>query len=325
MDYYQKYLKYKFKYLNLLNQSGGNKYYTNALNDVRKNGLFLENVSIPNNESDDKLYFDVCKAAVKQNGTALQYLKLDKIGDAIKNYEENIYYKKYYEENVKITTPKYKEIFSKYLKKHKEDISEICKLACEHNILAFEHVNNIIIIILNINNKIIIIDKQIYFDICMKAVERDGNVLKDVKDYNLSKETIKYKPYDGDKPYEVICKAAVKQNGLALEHVPQYIIPIVLRQIMLFAVQQNGLALKFIDNERYNDAKLGDKKDVFDDKYEIIIDQTTYYVIICKEAVKQNGLALEFVKKEKIVNSYEYEEICEIAIKKNPDAQKYKK
>ena len=26
MDYYQKYQKYKFKYLNLLNQSGGDKF-----------------------------------------------------------------------------------------------------------------------------------------------------------------------------------------------------------------------------------------------------------------------------------------------------------
>jgi hypothetical protein len=39
MDYYQKYQKYKNKYLNLLNQSGGNRYYTEASNNVIKNGL----------------------------------------------------------------------------------------------------------------------------------------------------------------------------------------------------------------------------------------------------------------------------------------------
>ena len=173
--------------------------------------------------------------------------------------------------------------------------------------------------ILNRNIKIIIIDKQIYFDICMKAVERDGNALKDVKEYNLLSNTNK----DGDKPYEAICKAAVKQNGLALEHVPRYIIPIVLRQIMLFAVQQNGLVLNCI-NERYNDAKLGDKKSILDNNFGIILYYTTYYVIICKEAVNQNGLALEFVDKNKM-NDTEYLKICNEAIEKNPGAQKYKK
>lgn len=63
---------------------------------------------------------------------------------------------------------------------------------------------------------------------------------------------------------------------------------------MELAVQQNGLVLECInDNERYNRAKLGDKKEVFNPIC------PTYYEIICKEAVKQNSLALKFVDKEK--------------------------
>jgi hypothetical protein len=39
MDYYKKYQKYKFKYLNLLNQSGGN--YTDALKNVKKKWIIF--------------------------------------------------------------------------------------------------------------------------------------------------------------------------------------------------------------------------------------------------------------------------------------------
>ena len=313
MNYYQKYQKYRFKYLNLLNQSGG-KYYKEDLDKVRINGLQLKNVNIPNTESDDLPYFAVCKIAVQQNGLALQYLKLDEIRNAIKKYEENIYYNKYNIENEKITNKIYKENFIKYLNDYKEDISEICRLAFEQNILAFKHVNNIIKIIINIKPDLIIIDKTIYYNMCIKAVERDGNELEHVRDYNLSSTPISF---GGDKPYEAICKAAVQQKGFALRHVPTNIIPIVSRQIMELAVQQNGLVLECInDNERYNRAKLGDKKEVFNPIC------PTYYEIICKEAVKQNSLALKFVDKEKMDDT-EYKNICDLAVKQNPDAQKY--
>ena len=170
--------------------------------------------------SDDQTYFDVCKKAVQQNGLALEFVKLDEI---IKTIED-------------------KYTITNYLLKYKNDISEICKLACEHDILAFKHVNNIIIMILNINKKIIIIDKQIYFDICIKAVVRDGNALQDVKSFNLLSDTND----KGNKPYETICMEAVRQNGLALKHVSTNIISSVLKEIQNIAIKQNSNAKNLI-------------------------------------------------------------------------------
>jgi len=281
---------------------------------VKNNGNALEHVKIPlsyndddeNKEYDDenKEYYNLCKEAVKQNGLALKFLKLDEIINVIINYVKKMYYLEN-EKNIKI---EYKKIITNYLFKYKKDISDICDLAVDQNILAFEHVNNIIIIILNINNNIIIIDKEIYFKMCMKVVKEDGNALEHVRKHNLPEETIKDKPYDGDKPYEAICKAAVQQNGFALNHVPTNIIPIVSKQIMYLAVRQNGLVLECINNERYNFAKLGDTKTILVGN---IPTKTTYYIIICKEAVKQNGLALKYILKEKM-HVEEYNEIRDL-------------
>jgi predicted nucleotidyltransferase len=79
MDYYQKYQKYKFKYYNLLNQSGssfgssssfgsGSKLDINEIKNAIKNGKKLKEINEKYmNKLTPEQYFDICKIAVTSN------------------------------------------------------------------------------------------------------------------------------------------------------------------------------------------------------------------------------------------------------------------
>ena len=371
MNYYKKYQKYKFKYLNLLNQSGGTifadnfraylqdtyknnklvlqntekiltdltkdglllktindkinmleKYYAYCIIAVEQNGLALEHVKIPKKDNEYSLYYSVCKIAVEQNALALEHFKINEIKNALKEKYlsdylnpilgrmDNKKHEEYKKEFLKINRNDILSFINEYINKNKKDIFEICKLAFTKNYLVFKYISKFV--------DDIIIDKKNYYEMCVLAVEKDGNALEHVSISNLPSK----RDNEGDEPYDFICKLAVQQNGYALKHVPLFIIPIVLRQIMELAVRQNGLVLECInDNDRYKRAQLSDKKEILN-SYGNIFYGSTYYEMICKEAVKQNGCALEFVDKEKM-NDTEYKNICDLAVKQNPDAIKY--
>lgn len=86
------------------------------------------------------------------------------------------------------------------------------------------------------------------------------------------------------------CTAAVKQNPLALEHVP---VDIMSKELCLLAVEQNGLALKYIPN------KMKDKE-------------------LCTTAVNNNAMALKYVPSNRKIKS-----LCTTAVENNVLALEY--
>jgi len=109
--------------------------------------------------------------------------------------------------------------------------------------------------------------------------------------------------------YEVICLAAVKQDGLALEYIDKDTLKYVAKDtanyvdICLAAVKQNGNALKLVDR----------------DMLEYVAKNTEVYRDICFAAVKQDGLALEYVDKD----TANYAEICLATVTQNGRALRY--
>jgi hypothetical protein len=105
MDYYKKYQKYKFKYLNLLNQSGGDridyfenwdeeefeKYYksVSSLNETEQKNILemklpLTNYRKTNIISDEEFtiitrYYEICFKIVENNGLLLEHLNKENV------------------------------------------------------------------------------------------------------------------------------------------------------------------------------------------------------------------------------------------------------
>ena len=101
--------------------------------------------------------------------------------------------------------------------------------------------------------------------------------------------------YDNTEDVINIFEEFIKKDGLLLQHLDSNFIT---NKMYKLAVGQNGCAIKYINS--------------------LISD----YVNICKLAVQQSGFALEFVDKDKM-NDTEYQQICDLAVKQNPNAQKY--
>jgi hypothetical protein len=180
MDYYQKYQKYKFKYYNLLKQSGGN-----GIEDkLNKNGLELRNVN--KDHFSPEQYYKYCEIAVKNNGNALEYVVSDKMSNkqyykicelaaanrgsaltyiVINKLEGNQFY------FICIAAVKYNNLALEYVKKDEIksqlDYYSICEVAVNKYGLALEHVDK-----KKINNSLY------YNNVCSKAVKNNPTTLK---------------------------------------------------------------------------------------------------------------------------------------------------
>jgi len=290
MDYYQKYQKYKFKYLNLLNQIGGVDIDDYKIN-VQNYGLDLKFVP------PEIIKYDVCKIAVQNNGLALQFVPAE-----IRNFDI-----------CKIAVQQ-NGLALQFVPSNMIN-SDICKIAVQQNGLALfllKNFNSTIINLLAVNNNsinVLLMESNIDLQIKYMMTEDEEKqkrkkLFKMIEFFNSHIETLSIDEQNNYKnilavqqnglalefvPPEIrnfdICKIAVQQNGLALQFVPSNMIN---SDICKIAVQQNGAALQFISPEKRDSD-------------------------ICKIAVQQNGLALQFVQQ----NTENIFDICKIAVQQN--------
>jgi hypothetical protein len=161
MDYYKKYQKYKFKYLNLLNQSGTgiDDYCDKEVTEIKNsviNGKKLKEINEEYMNKINKLtseqYFDICKTAVTTNLSdfedvlhmemeAEQYLEIcNKILEIAKYFE--VPYERYLKiciKAVKNNGLALKYINLNYFKNNYNDYYNLCNLAINQNSLALKH------------------------------------------------------------------------------------------------------------------------------------------------------------------------------------------
>jgi hypothetical protein len=165
MDYYKKYQKYKFKYLNLLNQSGGGSDYydeckINKIKNAVINGKKLKEINEEYMNIINKLtseqYFDICKTAVTSN---------------LSDFEDVLHMEMEAEQYLEICNKileiaKYFEVpYNRYLK--------ICIKAVENNGLALEYIN----VDYFKNNY----NYNDYFHLCKLAVNKNRDALQFVQ------------------------------------------------------------------------------------------------------------------------------------------------
>lgn len=145
-------------------------------NKLYKDGMLIEHVNITNK----KIYYNLCKIAVKQNSYSFlvldtgvlnfkQYSKLFKI--SIKNQSFILKYiklNKYYFETCKIAL-QFNGLFLQcidYRNIEQNKYIELCKIACHQNLNSLKFTNNKIKFI-DLFNKI----KNKYFDVCPICLE----------------------------------------------------------------------------------------------------------------------------------------------------------
>ena len=320
MDYYQKYQKYKFKYLNLLSltnyQSGGGSDYT------EEDFILLDKYLYDNSNLTDE-GLEILKYYIDENG----YLKDKKnpelledpiTGESIHITNAVLIDKEVYDANNLFNCI---NKFGNMKIPHNRQIYSPANLVDIRNKLDNDENKNII------KNKIFenfsvkvrtqlkllkpeqleILFTKIKINILDLKIERDDTILNLVNyllENNITDEnnniTDKFKN-DLKKNYKLlilvpdnkityeICIIAVKTNSYALKYIPKYNIMTDEQYYELYkeVVTQDGLALKFVpENNKTLD--------------------------ICEKAVTQNGKALEFVPNEKKTF-----DICEIAVTKN--------
>ena len=266
MDYYEKkYQKYKLKYLNLLNQSGGVYTYSKEL----KNLVKLLNIK---NKLDNE-----------ENKKIINKLIVLKLPERVKNILLKLNEKQL---DILLTVTKINILNSK-------NIYDINSLIINYDYLLNKDITDIIIIdaVKKYFNTFLLIPEEIMTDtIIKKAVEQDVRVLKYVpqnkKTFEICKLAVKNNGLalefileNNAKPlfltlrqYNIICELAVKNNGLALEFVPRYKKDF---DICKVAVKQNGRALQYVLSDMMSPEQ---------------------YYKICKLAVNNNGTALQFVQ-----------------------------
>ena len=320
MDYYQKYQKYKFKYLNLLSltnyQSGGGSDYT------EEDFILLDKYLYDNSNLTDE-GLEILKYYIDENG----YLKDKKnpelledpiTGESIHITNAVLIDKEVYDANNLFNCI---NKFGNMKIPHNRQIYSPANLVDIRNKLDNDENKNII------KNKIFenfsvkvrtqlkllkpeqleILFTKIKINILDLKIERDDTILNLVNyllENNITDEnnniTDKFKN-DLKKNYKLlilvpdnkityeICMIAVKTTSYALKYIPKYNIMTDKQYYELYkeVVTQDGLALKFVpENNKTLD--------------------------ICEKAVTQNGKALEFVPNEKKTF-----DICEIAVTKN--------
>jgi hypothetical protein len=226
MDYYKKYQKYKFKYLNLLNQSGGD-INEGLILAVLNNPLELINIKVPDEPSGlfNKDYNNIILEAVIRNGLALKYVDKRYIHtnlclSAIAQNPDALEY--VIEKN---------DIDDKYI--DKDDYFTMCKLAVEYKGSTVRYVNEYKLLEANRDVQ----RGNAYKIIWLKAVQQDWKaleyidkfmnnylyvtILKEaVKNNSLALQFIDASKFNKEEYFE-ICKEAVTKDGLVLQYVKQ--------------------------------------------------------------------------------------------------------
>ena len=298
MNYKNKYLKYKFKYYNLMNQYGG---YTEE--DFKE---ILEN---PDENGNLKYKGDLLEDPVNK-----EFIHKDnaiyidtQIYDANSLAESIIYY---YNKNELTSIPHNRQPFTKeiyesiaihlsgddkLINKKREIINEIqnliqLKTDIQKNILDLKPEQRKIFL----SDEKFKIFKTFNNNTKEKLIESNRSLLNDIKIF----EKHLYNNYIINEPKtfilipkkymtDEIIKLAVQNNGEALRYVPEKYMTY---EIIELAVQNNGEALKHVPEKYMTDE-------------------------IIKLAVQNNGLALEYVPEK-----YMTEEIIKLAVQNNEEA-----
>jgi len=168
-----------------LKYGGGLKYideqdYKKCLSVIKKNGSELS--FIHPNQFTNEQYFNLCKAAIEKKGNSLFYVDDEELKQ------------KQYQELCEIAVNSFHDNFQ--FVNNEKIPSKLyhtwCKKALDENPCWIDEIPY--------SNR--------YYIFCLKAAKKEGNVLGDVKYLRLTKDE-----------YASVCKAAVKQNKEAEQHV----------------------------------------------------------------------------------------------------------
>ncbi|AEF85615.1 conserved hypothetical protein [Treponema primitia ZAS-2] len=164
------------------------------------------------------------------------------------------------------------------------------------------------------------------FQLCLSAVEQYGRALYLVKAERFSFEQ-----------YLKLCRAALKQNGMALEYVDKKVIAVDYFDLCRAAVQQDGIALGYIKGEKCTREQYVEICFLAIHQFETMRANMRYshaypktllyfvdtavctgeqYADICLSAIADNPEELEYIY-ENICPQDRYYEICLAAIKKD--------
>jgi hypothetical protein len=246
----------------------------NFINDLRTNYKLL--ILVPEN----KMTFEICMIAVKTNSLALKYIS--------KNITDDEYYKLYEEaiknnKNILNLVPKNKRTYKIYM------------LAITNNVHELEHVE--------LNNNI---TREQYYELCEKAVEKNGRVIYYVKTKVIDENNHEPINMTSEQYYE-LCKKALTDDGCALEFVNKNIKDISYEQYYNLydkAIYNCESVLKFIP-------------------LEIIYKNIDKYYYLCIKAVQINGLSINYIPSKIIIllGKDKYSTIYKLAIKQNKEIE----
>ena len=314
-NYQTKYLKYKFKYLNLLNQSGGyeKEEFEKILNNPDENGylmeidkdkLLIDSISLSKIHKNNAIYIDKGIHDANSLSECIERYYLNNKKLATNPLNRNEYTEKDY--NLIADHISGSGLDEELINKRKEIINEIKNL-----IQLDEDIQKEILKLEPDQRKIFLNDHK--FKIFIKF---DNNTkMKLINNIYLYKfitdefKNLKKKIYNESIrpnneflfliPEEyIIDDEIIKLHGLALKYVPKDKITF---EICELAVKQNGLALEYVPNEIMTDNE---------------------YLKICARAVFEDGCAFKYVLIEKLTDEMT-DKIIELAIKKCGSMLKY--
>jgi hypothetical protein len=325
MDYYQKYQKYKFKYLNLLNQSGGYtpEEFKQMLEEKNDEDLLEDTdpISLENIKVKDAVLINTQVYNVNYLFKWIKTKYNEDESPTIPLTNEKLKLEHFVDIKNKLFDEEKKNIIKKIIVKNiindQEQFDKINFLN-EYYIIWIQAIKLNWDVFKNIPVNDQEITNEQYIEICEIAVKQHCNALKFVKANGIKDEqyleicklafrhkgfnTLEYVP--NLKRTFKICELAVKQYYKTLENVlvynmtkEQYL------EICRKAVVNNGLALEYVDSAN----NMSDKQ----------------YLEMCKLAVVNNGLALEYVDSANNMSDKQYLEMCKLAVQTNGRALEY--
>ena len=315
MNFYNKYIKYKYKYTQIKNQYGGVNDVVNPddifINDVNPDDIFIEKYYININEN---LHIVKDYLISKINDTKIGYTDINNIYihysieefiELLDNNEvkDNIHTEKHF---IYIIT-NFDKIQSKLI-----NITECNDLIIKVPLILQDIIFCKIGIALFCIDKILeqIINNDKYFSLNQYKELIIISINYQCKNLELITETIKN--YLGDIIYFQIATIAVNNNGFALEYVIEELLsPDNYESIVTNAIKQNAMSLKFASIALKNLPRIvlnAVKLNGMSLKYASDISKESN--IIVKTAIRQNGLALQHSKK--YLNNIEFIKIAMI-------------
>ena len=336
-NYQTKYLKYKFKYLNLLNQSGGSytgKQFGIIFDNPNEDGYLIDidenGKNILDKNGENKLVEDPMTHDKIHKDNAIYMDK--EIYDA--NYLSKYIEKYYLNKNVSgdyllARNPMNRAIYTE--KDYNLIANHISGIDIDDGLILTEKLINKRKEIINEIKNLIQLDEDIQKEILNLEPDQRKIFLNDLKfkifikfDKNTKIKLINnihlYKFITDEFknfiikfynesirsnkeflfffPEEYITDEIIKLHGLALKYVPKDKITF---EICELAVKQNGLALEYVPNEIMTDNE---------------------YLKICARAVFKNGCAFKYVLIEKLTDEM-IDKIIELAIKNCGSMLKY--